>query len=134
MKLFVRLLAAAMVLALARGAPAQDTRFVVLYRLQASHWNMVLLPGQARESMKQFVRPGVDMVDWPAFKSDPQRYLAPLVVKNEYPATNLPKLVVDLLQEYSGIPIAVTWSGGIAISNADRQHAERIYQLYRANP
>lgn len=125
---------AATTLLLAHGALAQDARFVVMYRLHASHWNMVLLPPEARESMKRIVRPGVDLVDWSAFKSDPQRYLAPLVVKNEYPATNLPKLVVDLLQEYSGIPIAVTWTGGIGISNGDRDHAERIYQLFRANP
>ncbi len=121
-------------LLLARGALAQDDRFVVRYMLQAPYWRMVLVPGAARQEFVQHVvRPGVDLVDWTAFKSDPQRYLAPLVVKNEYPAVNVPKRVVDLLEQ-SGFPIIVTWTGGIASSQDDLAHAERIYQLYRTNP
>lgn len=119
---------------MAKEAPAQDAGSVIIYRLQASHWNIVRIPANAREAMKPVLKPGrVDMVDWPAFKSDPRRYLAPLVIKNEYPASDLPKLVVDLL-EVSGGPIAVAWTGGIGVSNDDRDYAEKIYRLFRENP
>ncbi|HZR69101.1 MAG TPA: hypothetical protein VFB01_08590 [Burkholderiales bacterium] len=134
MKISAPLLLAAAASFLAQNALAQDTRFVVRYMLQTPYWRMVLVPGAAREEFAQrVVRPGVDLVDWTAFKSDPQRYLAPLVIKNEYPAANVPKLVVDLLEQY-GFPIIVTWTGGIAWSKEDVAHAERIYRLYRADP
>jgi hypothetical protein len=121
-------------LLMAKDALAQDAGFVIIYRLQASHWNIVRIPAESREAMKQALKPGlVEMVDWPAFKSDPRRYLAPLVIKNEYPASDLPKLVVDVLEETGG-PIAVTWTGGIAVSNDDRNYAKKIYQLFRENP
>src|SRR5262245_14805119 len=131
----IRMLAGPVVALLMAGdALAQDAGSVILYRQQASHWNIVRIPPNAREAMRQVLRPGVDdMVDWSAFRSDPRRYLAPLVVKNEYPATDLPKLVVDLL-ETSGGPIAVTWTGGIGISNDDRDYAEKIHRLFRDKP
>lgn len=128
------LLGLIVVLLLAKDALAQDASSVIIYRLQASHWNIVRIPAGAREAMKQALKPGlVDMVDWSAFKSDPQRYLTPLVIKNEYPASDLPKLVVDLLEVSTG-PIAVTWTGGIAISNDDRNYAKKIYRLFREKP
>src|SRR5262245_49271198 len=121
-------------LLMAGAALAQDAGSVIIFRLQASHWNIVRIPANAREAMKQVLKPGqVDMLDWSAFRSDPRRYLAPLVVKNEYPATDLPRLVVDLL-ETSGGPIAVTWTGGIGISNDDRDYVEKLYRLFRDKP
>ena len=121
-------------LLMAGDASAQDAGSVIIYRLQASHWNIVRIPANSRQAMQPILKPGrVDMVDWSAFKSDPRRYLAPLVVKNEYPATDLPRLVVDLLETFGG-PIAVTWTGGIGISNDDRDYAEKIYRLFRDKP
>ena len=120
---------------IAHGALAQDAGVVVIYRTQTPYSNIVRLPAGARESMKPYLQPGrVEMVDWSAFKSDPQRYLAPTLVKNEYPASNMPKLVVDLLEGFPGIPVGVTWTGGIAVSKDERTHAERIYQLFREKP
>jgi len=115
-------------------ALAQDAGSVIIYRQQASHWNIVRIPANARAAMQHFLEPGVvDMVEWSAFSSAPQHYLAPLVIRNEYPGTDLPRLIVDLLQT-SGGPIAVTWTGGIGISNDDRDYAEKIYRLFRDKP
>jgi hypothetical protein len=128
------LMALLVALLMAKDALAQNAGSVIIYRLQASYWNIVRIPADAREAMKPALRPGsVDMVDWSAFKSDPRRYLAPLVIRNEYPASDLPRLVVDVLEVSRG-PIAVTWTGGIAVSNNDRNYAQKIYQLFRESP
>lgn len=122
-------------LLLAGGALAQDGGFIVIYRTQASYSNILRFPAEARESVKaatQGVR--AELVDWSAFKSDPQRYLAPLVIKNEYPASDLAKELLALLEGKSGLGFAVTWTGGIAVTREDRLHAERSYALFRQNP
>jgi len=132
MRLCVGLIVA---LFIANGALAQDGSFIVIYRTQASYSNILRFPAEAREPVKAAIQ-GVraELVDWSVFKSEPQRYLAPLVIKNEYPASDLAKELVALLEGNSGLGFAVTWTGGIAVTREDRLHAERGYALFRQNP
>ena len=132
MRLCVGLIVA---LFIANGALAQDGGFIVIYRTQASYSNILRFPAEARESVKAAIQ-GVraELVDWSAFKSEPQRYLAPLVIKNEYPASDLAKELLALLEGNSGLGFAVTWTGGIAVTREDRLQAERGYALFRQNP
>lgn len=120
----------------ANGVLAQDAGFVVIDRTRAAYWTIARFPAEARESIESRMPSSgqVDMVDWPAFKAGPQRYLAPLVVKDEYPASNLPTGVAALLEKYPQTPFGITWTGGLAITRNDYTHAERIYKLFHERP
>jgi len=122
-------------LLVAGGALAQDAGFIVIYHNQPAYSNILRFPAEAREAVKPVIQAGrAELVDWSAFKSDPRRYLAPLVIKNEYPASDLAKELLALLEGNSRLGFAVTWTGGIGVTKEDRLDAERSYALFRRNP
>jgi len=120
-------------LLLSTGAVAQDTWFVLIDRSEVSYWVLGRLPNDMQESLKPKLQPSaqVEMVDWSAFKADPQRYVAALIVKDEYPNSNLMRGVVALLEKYPRTQFGITWTGGIAITRNDYVHTQRIYKLFR---
>ncbi len=128
--------ALAIVLLLATGARAQDADFVFVDRGNAAYGVLARLPGEVRAAVVAQLPAGapVDLVDWAAFKADPARVVAPLVLKDEYPGTNLAAGVLALLEKYPRTPFGVTWSGGLAVTRNDYQHAERIHRLFLERP
>lgn len=124
------------VLLLVTGANAQDADFVFLDRSNAAYGMLARLPGETRAAVVAKLPAGApaDLVDWAAFKADPARIVAPLVLKDEYPGANIAAGIVGLLEKYPRTPFGVTWTGGLAVTRNDYQHAERIHRLFRERP
>lgn len=56
------------------------------------------------------------------------------VVKNEYPEEDIVSGVLALLEKAPGMPIGVTWNGGIAYTASDYAYADKTYHDYLLKP
>lgn len=71
---------------------------------------------------------------WPEFLARSSRLLSEIVIRNEYPELALREGLLAVLAENPGVPIGVTWNGGIAITANDYSHARRSYDAFRLDP
>jgi hypothetical protein len=120
----------------ATGAQAQDADFVFVDRSNPAYGVLARLPGETRATVVAKLPAGApaDLVDWAAFQANPAGIVAPLIQKDEYAGSNLAAGVLALLEKYPRTPFGVTWSGGLAVTRNDYQHAERIHRLFRERP
>lgn len=77
---------------------------------------------------------GFELLRWEQFQPQAERYIASRLVKNDYPEIALLTGLLDMLIQYPGTPVGVTWNGGIAITAMDYQYADKMYQTYQADP
>ncbi len=68
--------------------------------------------------------------DFPAL----QRRLQAWLVHEDQPDTRVTARVIDLARQQPGMPVGLTWDGGMAITANDYSAAERRLAAYRANP
>ena len=116
------------------NAMADDA--VVIDKSKTSYWVVYRFPGAEAESIRAKIaaEPKIEMVDWSAFKADPQTHAGAVIIKDDYPGSNLLPGVLALLEKYPKTPFGITWTGGIAFTRNDYRHAERIYRLYQERP
>jgi hypothetical protein len=76
----------------------------------------------------------INIIDWPAFRADPQGHLAGRILHNDYPDADTIAGLLELVRRFPGTPIGLTWNGGIAFTRNDYRHAEQTYQQYQQNP
>lgn len=126
------------VLLVAGDAAAQAGEYFFVRLAKPAHWRVLKIHGSHAENVKRSIREhgggGRLLVEWPAFTADPQRYLAPLVIKDEYPGAGMAKGLVAILDRYPMHEFGVTWTGGIAVVADDYAHAERLLQLFQSDP
>ena len=86
-----------------------------------------------KEATKQ---KGVEIVSWEKFKQDPNKYITARINKNEYSDYQIEKGMTELIKKTGaeGVPIGLTWNGGVAFNRSDYEHAERTYREYQNNP
>ncbi|MEI7614052.1 MAG: hypothetical protein WCK63_14215 [Betaproteobacteria bacterium] len=115
---------------------AQDVDSIVMDRSKEPYWVLVRVPNESLETIKSKIQPGskVEIVSWSDFKSDPVMYVGSVIVKNEYPDSNLLKGTLALLEKFPRTPFGITWTGGIAFTYNDYRHTERIFKLYSEHP
>jgi hypothetical protein len=119
------------------GMSADKTGFVVIERTDPPAYLVVTrFPEKDRETVRAKKQTGVkfEMIDWTRFKSDPNRYIGRVIVKNEYPESGLSKGLVALLDNNPMTPFGVTWTGGLAVTYKDYEHTKRLYMMYRDRP
>lgn len=117
-------------------AVPDEADFVVIDRTRASHWRLSVRPRDGIEQMMaiaQGTRGAYEVIGWSAFAASPRRYLAALIVKDEYPGADLGARLVALLDTFSE-PVGVTWNGGIATTGEERVQAERMHALFLKSP
>jgi len=109
---------------------------VVIDKSKTSYWVFYRFPAAEVESIRARLaaQPNIELVDWLAFKADPQTHAGAVIIKEEYPASNLLPGVVALLEKYPKTPFGIAWTGGIAVTRNDYRHIERIYLLYQERP
>jgi len=91
-------------------------------------------PQIARQEMAGYAAlEGVSLVPWAEFSANVQNYIAPAIVKNEYPNARTALGLLAMLKAKPGRPVAITWNGGIATSFFDFQHAVEVYEHFREN-
>ncbi|MBC3916090.1 hypothetical protein H8L32_01205 [Undibacterium sp. CY18W] len=77
---------------------------------------------------------GVSMETWEAFKNNLHLLVEAKIKKNEYPELIIKEGLADFLEKFEGIPLGLTWNGGIALTYNDYIHAKRTYQQYLGKP
>jgi tetratricopeptide (TPR) repeat protein len=79
---------------------------------------------------------GREIITWENFKQDPYKYITARIIKNEYSDYQIEKGMTELIKKtgVQGVPIGLTWNGGIAVTRSDYEHAERTYRDYQNNP
>ena len=94
------------------------------------------LPPEDFEKIKSDVskEEGVDMVSWYEFKQNPDKYIKSKIIIYDYQDSQIVKGIVKIIEKSPGIPIGLTWNGGIAITYNDYQYAKNRYQQYLVNP
>jgi hypothetical protein len=134
----VRLVALIAILLVAGDGRAQAAEYFYVRIATPSHWRVLKIHGSFAENVKRSIREsgnrGDFLVEWSAFASAPQRYLAPLVIKDEYPTAGMARGLVAILDKYPMREFGVTWTGGIATKAEEFAHAERLFQLFQADP
>lgn len=104
---------------------ARDPAFLVIQGVAAD------TPRQARQEMAGYAAlEDVSLMPWDSFRQNAQAYIAPYILKNDYPGVSLALSVVALVQTYPGRPFAVTWNGGLAVTFMDYQHAVTTYRAF----
>ena len=123
-------------LLLACGAAAQEEDFVVVDRGNPAYWVVARFPASSRGTLQAKLKPGdpVQLVDWPAFRTDPSHHAGGVIVKDEYPEARLLEGIVKLLDKYPQTPFGIAWTGGLAFTRNDYRHTERIYAVFRERP
>ena len=76
----------------------------------------------------------VSMLTWKQFTDKVDSYAQATVIKNDYPDFSVVDGLVCLLGRAPGAPWALTWNGGIALTNNDYQYAREGYRIYKSNP
>jgi tetratricopeptide (TPR) repeat protein len=78
----------------------------------------------------------VEIVTWERFSQDPDKYITARIIKNEYSDYQIEKGMTELIKKTGaeGVPIGLTWNGGVAVTRSDYEHAERTYREYQNNP
>ena len=56
------------------------------------------------------------------------------IVHESQPAAKVAQRVVALALQQPGMPVGLTWDGGMAVTANDYAHAERRLQAYRDDP
>lgn len=134
----MRLVALIAALLVAGDVRAQAAEYFYVRLVQPAHWRVLKIQGSYAENVKRSIRQspnrGDFLVEWPAFASDPQRYLAPLVIKDEYPAAGMARGLVAILNKYPMHEFGVTWTGGIATKEEEFAHAEQLFRMFKADP
>jgi len=88
----------------------------------------------ARQEMAGYATlEGVSLVPWADFSANVQAYIAPAIVKNEYPGGGTALGLLAMIKAQPGRPVAITWNGGIATSFFDFQHAVEVFERYLEN-
>lgn len=77
---------------------------------------------------------GASMETWEAFKNNFNLYVEARIKKNEYPELIIKDGFVAFFEKLEGVPLGLTWNGGIALTYNDYVHAKRTYQVYLKNP
>ncbi|MBN2370299.1 MAG: hypothetical protein JXO72_07420 [Vicinamibacteria bacterium] len=72
-----------------------------------------------------------ERVDWESFEKHKERYVHSRIVKNDYPQHRVVDGLMALLARNEGLPIGLTWNGGIAVTNNDYEHARRMFRQYQ---
>jgi hypothetical protein len=76
----------------------------------------------------------INIIDWSAFRTNPQDQLAGRIQHDDYPDSDTISGVLELVRRFPGTAIGLTWNGGIAITRNDYRHAEQSYQQYQKDP
>ncbi|HEY9079834.1 hypothetical protein [Magnetovibrio sp.] len=88
----------------------------------------------ARQEMAGYATlEGISLVPWAQFSANVRAFIAPGIVKNEYPGERTALGLLALLKAHPGRPVAITWNGGIATTFFDFQHAVEVYEAYLEN-
>lgn len=77
---------------------------------------------------------GVSIEAWEAFKNNVNLHVEAKIKKNEYPELILKEGLLAFIEKFEGIPLGLTWNGGIAFTYNDYIHAKRTYQAYLEKP
>jgi hypothetical protein len=109
---------------------------VILDKTEPAYRVLVSIPKEQREKITSQLKnqENIEIVEWKAFQDKPDQILTPRMVNNEYPQFQVAKGIVELLKQFPGTPVGLTWNGGIAFTYNDYQYAKKLYQQYQANP
>jgi hypothetical protein len=89
--------------------------------------------GEVLDALPAKERSTSRVVSWPAFRVEASALLNSMVLHNDYPQVDLRKGVVEFLMAHPGVPFAVTWNGGMAITAGDYAYSERELEVFRSD-
>lgn len=76
----------------------------------------------------------VELVSWKEFRENTGKYIDSRMVTNEYSDSKVAEGITEFLRRYPGVPIGLTWNGGISFTANDYEHAKRTHSQYLADP
>ncbi len=77
---------------------------------------------------------GIAIVSYDEFARSSDGYVKKHIVKDDYPGSGAAAALVEIVRKRPGVPIALTWNGGAALTFNDYRHARRTLEAYRADP
>jgi tetratricopeptide (TPR) repeat protein len=94
------------------------------------------IPKEDLEGLKEEIAgsKGAVLLTWEEFIRDVDTHITSRILKNEYPGSHLEKELITLLKVMPGVPIGLTWNGGIAFTGNDYEYANASYTEYVDNP
>ncbi len=95
-------------------------------------WTLLygVLPQDAKRPCARADMERVAQRDFPAL----QRRLHTWLLHEDQPEAHVAERVVELARQQPGLPVGLTWDGGMAITANDYTAAERRLAAYRADP
>ena len=94
------------------------------------------LPGADFAKIKAAInsQTGASMETWESFKNNLSQHVSARIRKNDYPELPTREGLLAFLDKYDGVPIGLTWNGGIAFTYNDYMHTKRTYRAYLEEP
>ena len=117
-------------------ACSMESDYVLIDQSQKAYTSFTRVPEEQVEAIRAQIegKAGIIVIPWRRFISDEHVYLAGTVLINEYPESDMERGLLKILEKHPGVPVGVTWNGGMAITTNDYRHAERTYQQFVENP
>lgn len=72
--------------------------------------------------------------DFMASRDQASKYILKHILHNDYEGVDIVAGLCALIDRLGGAPVGLTWSGGIAFTYGDYQHAKRTHAAWSADP
>lgn len=108
---------------------ASEQAYTVYYKIAADETSKI---------EKDKLEPNVHLlVSWRDFivnRDQAATYILKYIRYNDYDEVDIVAGMCALIDRLGGAPVGLTWSGGIALTYSDYQHAKRTYAAWSAAP
>lgn len=117
-----------------------EPELVAIDQSEPSYTVFLAIPKDGPEDMLQELRSKISqetkatLKPWNEFLGTQKSIFNSQIVRNEYPESRVQEGITELLRRYPGIPFGLTWTGGVAFTYSDYQHAKETYKDYLSDP
>jgi hypothetical protein len=114
-----------------KAMPAQ-AEYVVVDSQEEAYTVFMKIAGEQLEAIRTKITAAskARIIDWEQFQKKPCTLIQLAVKVNEYRQYDLESGLIEVLQNYSAVPVGISWNGGIAFTYGDYAFAKKEYQAY----
>lgn len=108
---------------------ASEQAYTVFYKIAAAD--------KAKINTEKLSPDTHQLVAWSDFivnRDQASIYILKYILHNDYKEVDIVAGMCALIDRLGGAPVGLTWSGGVALTYSDYQHAKRTYAAWSADP